>query len=53
MLQLEETGKAEKKGLATHDIKTYCLRKQKNRGAELTSGISYRTLERCLNVCGG
>lgn len=47
--RLEETGKPEKEGVATHYIKT---KKQKSRGAELTSGISYRTFECYLNICG-
>lgn len=50
--RLEETGKPSKKGMATHDITTYSPRKQKSRGADLTSRINYGTLESYLNVCG-
>lgn len=50
--RLEETGKPEKKGVATHDSKTYCPMKQKSRGAELTTGINYGTLECYLNLRG-
>lgn len=50
--RLEQTGKPEKKVLARHDIKTYCARKHKSRGAELTRGINYGTLGCYLNICG-